>query len=409
MDIGLSRFQYPSQMLARNVGIEQAQAQTAQTRQQTSALEQQQRLQQQQAVQQAALQQLTQEAFQNPQALNALAAVDPERASKIQEYQTNQALFAGQAAMAFKALDADQKPKAYRQTLNTLAQRGIDISQLPDEYDPELVGPEIELAINSARDIEKQIGNRQIIETAQGTFTVDPQTGQATPVQIGGQQLTPYVKPPSTQITIDNKAESKEAEKLAELRAERFNTLLQSGDAARRGYETLDTLERAVSNPNAAQGAFAGVRSESKKIADLFGFNVEGLEDDAIIASVGNKLALQLRNPKGEDGGLTGATSDRDIKFLVAGVPNRDKTRTQNLALIKIAKKDKERTAQLAAFADQYLQETGSLKGLEMAKKDWLENHPLYEEGEEKEAIKQMLKGEGVKSGQVNGVKWRVK
>jgi len=164
-DIGLSRFQLPSQMLARNVGIEQARAQTAQTRQQTSGLEQQQRLQQQQFEQKAALQQLTQEAFQNPQALNALAGVDPQKASQIQEYQNNQAIFKGQAAMAFKQTDKDLKPQAYQETLRSLESRGIDTSQLPDEYDSALVDPSVDLAINSARDIEKQMAPAGISNT----------------------------------------------------------------------------------------------------------------------------------------------------------------------------------------------------------------------------------------------------
>lgn len=364
---------------------------------------------QQKAQQQAALQQLSQEATRNPQALQMLAGIDPERAQKIQSYQANQDMLVGRIAQSFDMLSIDEKERSYPQVINELKQAGVSVQGLPSEYDPKLVDDKVKLAIAKSRDIEKQIGSRQIIESAQGTFTVDPMTGQAMPVLEGDQRLTPYVKPPSTQISIDTKAEGKEAEELAKLRAKRFNALLESGDLARRSYETLDTLERAVQNPEAAQGAFARIRGESKKIADLFGFDVEGLEDEAIISAVGNKLALQLRNPKGEDGGLTGATSDRDLKFLVSGVPNRDKTRSQNLALIEIAKKDKQRTTQLASFADQYLQETGSLKGLERAKKEWLENHPLYTDPQEKERIKQMLKGEGIKSGQVGNIKWRLK
>lgn len=391
-----------SQSILRAQQINQAQAQTR-------ALDYDTQLKQQQAQQQAALRQLTKEAFNSPQGLQALAQVSPERAQQVQTYQANQDMVIGRIAQGFDMLDIDQKEKNYPLVINQLKQLGISTQGLPSEYDPDLVDSRVKLAISKARDIEKQIGSRQILETAQGTVAVNPMTGQAMPVQMGGQQLSPYIKPPSTQINIDTKAEGKEKEELAKLRAKRYGNLLESGETARRAVETLEVLRQAVSSPAASQGAFAGLRVESKRMADLFGFNVEGLEDDAIIASVGNKLALQLRNPKGEDGGLTGATSDRDLRFLVASVPNRDKTQTQNLALIEIGLRDKQRTVQLAEFADQYLQETGSLKGLERAKKEWLENHPLYPEGAEKDRIKQMLKGEGIRSGQVGNIKWRLK
>lgn len=188
--------------------------------------------------------------------------------------------------------------------------------------------------------------------------------------------------------------EKQEQKELGKIFAKKFQSITESGDQARRGLETLQTLEQAVINPDAAQGAFAGLRADTKKIADLFGVEVKGLEDDAIIAAVGNKLALQLRNPKGEDGGLTGATSDRDIKFLLAGVPGRDKTREQNLALIEIAKKDKERTIRLKQLADQYLEEQGTFKGFAKVKKQFFEENPLFEEGsQDKERIKGLLSG----------------
>lgn len=404
--LSLPQMQLPSETLLRAEQISNLESQR-EARNQQVALEQQQL--QQQSQQQAALQQLMREAQQNPQALQTLAAIKPEAAKGIQDYQNNQTLALGRAAMAFKMADRTNKPQVYQRTIKQLQSQGIDVSDLPAEYDPDdeqnvqMINSAVDFSINNARDIEKQIGQRQILETGQGIMTIDPQTGDAIPVTQQGQLLQPYVKPPETQITIDNKAEGKEAEELAKIRANRYKDLMDANDSARRGYETLETLKQAVSNPAAAQGAFASIRGESKKVAELFGFNPEGLEDDAIITSVGNKLALQLRNPKGEDGGLTGATSDKDLKFLVAGVPNKDKTMSQNLAIIEIAQKDKERTQKLAAFADNYLQETGSLQGLERAKREWLENNPLYQEdSQEKKRIKSMLQNKSVEPAQSN-------
>lgn len=137
-------------MLARN-------AQTANTEAQTRSLNQQTMLNQQKAQQQSALEQLTKEALQNPQGLQALATVAPERAKQIQDYQNNQALTLGKAAQAFKMTSLANKPKVYQQTIKSLQQQGFDVSELPAEYDQDLVDPQVDLAINSARDIEKQI------------------------------------------------------------------------------------------------------------------------------------------------------------------------------------------------------------------------------------------------------------
>ena len=143
-----------SQMMARNA--------------QTNALEQQASLNQQKfdfetqqvqekAQRQSALEQLTKEAFKNPQALQALGAVSPERAQQVQSFQNNQVLTIGKAAQAFKMTPLADKPKVYEQTIKNLQSQGFDTTGLPTNYDPKLVDSQVDLVINQARDIEKQI------------------------------------------------------------------------------------------------------------------------------------------------------------------------------------------------------------------------------------------------------------
>ena len=383
--------------------------------QRESALQQmqfrEQQFQQQQAQQQQ-LNQLRQAAFSNPEALRQLSVVSPDDAKNITDYQNNVSMELGKSAAVVKTTPLPDRAAVYKRQLQRLQSIGYNIDQLPSEYDPAIVDPQLEEAIGIARGVEKTLASteptkREIRETAGGLVAVDPMTAQAIPVTQNGAPLMPVERGQTINI---GAGQTEEAKELGKIRAKRYESLMDSKDSAQRGIETLQTLQRAVSNPEAAQGAFADVRASGKLVADLFGFEVEGLEDDAIIAAVGNKLALQLRNPKGEDGGLTGATSDRDLRFLVAGVPNRNKTRLQNMALVEIAMKDKARTVELANFIDNYLQETGSLKGVEAAKKEWLKNNPLYEEGSvEKERVKNMLKNKISTSGESQGVKWRIK
>lgn len=231
----LPQISLPSESLLRNEQINSLQTQQEVQRQQMN-------LNQQEAQRRSALQQLMREAQQNPQALQALSVVSPEAAKNIQDYQNNQAMIVGRAAMAFKMADRSNKPQIYQRTIKQLISNGIDVSDLPAEYDPDdpkivnMVNGAVDFAINNARDIEKQIGTRQIIETQQGVFTVDPMTGQSIPVQTGKQTLQPY-STPATQINIGdlNKTMTKVDEKVIE----------KSFEAQTAAEETLPALQRA--------------------------------------------------------------------------------------------------------------------------------------------------------------------
>ena len=361
-------------------------------------------MRQRQAQAQAAEQELMSlSASGDMQALNKLSAINPQAAQGIRDSFVDKNRKSTQLATAFLATPKDRREKLYKSFLTKAQQQGLDVSELPGEYSEE-AEQFIGFVRDSGREAEKVIASqqpikREIRETEQGIVAIDPTTGQALPVTENGQRLQPAQKSPETVVNV-GKSETEEAKEIGKIRARRYESVLESGDTARRGLETLQTLKTAVENPETSQGAFSNIRAESKKIVDLFGIKVEGLADDAIISAVGNKLALQLRNPKGEDGGLTGATSDRDIKFLVAGVPGRNKTREQNLALIDISMKDKQRTVKLKELGRQYFDENGTFAGFEKVKEEWLNENPLYEEGsEEKEKIKGMLKRSRKKGG----------
>lgn len=339
--------------------------------------------------QQQAFQQLTLEAYKKPdEILPMLYSRDPQAASKISD--DLQRRYATQYDSINLLTNADAKNK---QAIYDLVKPDLE-----REF------PEIEFGDKYSLDMQKSLKNRasviktkldktlQFRDTAQGVVGFNPRTGEAT--------QTGFSTAPRANTVVNlGEAETEEQKGIGKIRAARFEKYIDSGDQAQRGLDTLETLKQAVVNPDVAQGAFGSIRQEGKKIADLFGVEVKGLEDEAILAAIGNKLALQLRNPKGEDGGLTGATSDRDLNFLVAGVPNRNKTAEQNLALIEIAQRDKQRTIELKNEAVNYLERNGTMAGFEKYKKEWLEQNPLFEEGsEEKEQIKAMLESGGLQS-----------
>jgi hypothetical protein len=69
------------------------------------------------------------------------------------------------------------------------------------------------------------------------------------------------------------------------------------------------------------------------------------------------------------------------------------KTQSQNLALIEIGIRDKERTIKLSNLANQYLAEKGTFKGFAKVKKEFYENNPLFPDKEDKARISDMLRG----------------
>jgi len=152
------QFGQPTNVVGGFLGGLRAGQQFQTGRLQQEALQQQISQREQLIAQEQALTQLRQEATQSPEALSRLATIRPQEAQQIQQFQTNRALLGGQAAQALKLTPMEKRPQVYQQTIRSLQQQGVDVSNLPAEYDPEVVDPLLDFYINSARDVEKQLG-----------------------------------------------------------------------------------------------------------------------------------------------------------------------------------------------------------------------------------------------------------
>ena len=143
--------------LAQNQQLRQAQLKhhEIQTEKLQSDIAHTQRVERQNAI----INQLAQIATSNSpeagEALNQLSAFSPEAAKGIRDNQIAKVERQGELALAFKKSSLEYKPKLYKNIRKTLELEGHDVSNLPDDYDPKLVDPMVDFAINSARDIEK--------------------------------------------------------------------------------------------------------------------------------------------------------------------------------------------------------------------------------------------------------------
>ena len=73
---------------------------------------------------------------------------------------------------------------------------------------------------------------------------------------------------------------------------------------------------------------------------------------------------MGLRSPNGIFGGLTGNTSDRDVKFLLAGVAGVDKLPGANKLIIDAMRKIYQRKIDYNKEASTWIEQNGDTKGM---------------------------------------------
>lgn len=101
----------------------------------------------------------------------------------------------------------------------------------------------------------------------------------------------------------------------------------------------LSTMEE-ILDTGLQTGALAGLSKSAKSLVQsLFpDTEIEGLAEAEVFEALSNQLALLIRNP--DSGmGLPGATSNRDLQFLIDSVPNLQKSPEGNKVLIKVYRK----------------------------------------------------------------------
>jgi len=84
-------------------------------------------------------------------------------------------------------------------------------------------------------------------------------------------------------------------------------------------------------------GALANVSKKAKSLAQSFfpDTDIEGLKEAEVFDALGSQLALLVRNPA-SDMGLPGATSNRDLDFLISTVPTLTKSVEGNKLLLEV-------------------------------------------------------------------------
>jgi hypothetical protein len=137
---------------------------------------------------------------------------------------------------------------------------------------------------------------------------------------------------------VDKVAEAYKVGEMGDIRtamAERSKAFQSSA-----GLKTKLTTMEEILDTGLQTGALAGLSKSAKSLVQsLFpDTEIEGLAEAEVFEALSNQLALLIRNP--DSGmGLPGATSNRDLQFLIDSVPNLQKSPEGNKTLIKVYRK----------------------------------------------------------------------
>ena len=114
-------------------------------------------------------------------------------------------------------------------------------------------------------------------------------------------------------------------------------------------------------------GALAGLTKSAKSFVQSFFPDVEisGLKEAEVFGALSNQLALLVRNPK-SDMGLPGATSNRDLSFLIDSVPNLQMSVAGNKLLLEVYDKTHELKASVMKEQARIIRENGGVPPLDL-------------------------------------------
>lgn len=111
--------------------------------------------------------------------------------------------------------------------------------------------------------------------------------------------------------------------------------------------------------------------------------DARSLSRQETFVALGNQLALRLRNP--DSGlGLTGNTSDRDVRFLLDSVPNLSSTEEGNKILLKLWRQSNDYTKRKFRFvADLRKRGGGNIpQDIDYRIIEWEDNNPMFTQAE---------------------------
>ena len=208
-------------------------------------------------------------------------------------------------------------------------------------------------------------------------------TGQATPVQMGGQQLTPYVKPPSTvvnvggeQLAFRKKIEESEGTRISE----QMGKIETDANNAVGILANLDFIEENLKNVQTT-GPLDTAQIFVNNLANQLGVDVDLAETSSKeeINAASRALSVPLVKQLGVN------PTDRDAKIIESTVAGLGKSKQANYDLINISRQIANKKLAHAKIAERLKQE-GKERKIGQAIREYDSKNPVKPPKKAKEA-----------------------
>ena len=175
----------------------------------------------------------------------------------------------------------------------------------------------------------------------------------------------------------ENRAAIKAAEKEAEANAAIMKDLrAKSWEGYNKATQSNARLDQAEATMNTWKpGPGSNVRKLFNSVMPFFGMEPnDALSDQQVFEALTGMDMLAARNPKGEIGGLTGATSDKDVELLRSMVRNAGMTPKAIKIMIDFQREVNKRKVEMFKIVNGHEGDSQSLKKKLM---EYKEKHPL--------------------------------
>lgn len=203
------------------------------------------------------------------------------------------------------------------------------------------------------------------------------------PYQVGpGNKL--QHPPAESRMTVDQRGQMMYAQTNEKHFAELNHAIPKAANDARGQIATLSRMSQLLADPTINTGAGAEMILDLKRLAKTAGIDVGDLGGAEAVRSIGNKFALELRNPN-LGAGMPGAMSDQDRKFLQSIPPGLERTPEGSKIIGEYLTRLAQRNLEIEKLRQTYVKQHKSLDdGFYQVVGDYAEKNPLFPEAVQK-------------------------
>ncbi|MEM7730422.1 MAG: hypothetical protein AAF311_14320 [Pseudomonadota bacterium] len=179
-----------------------------------------------------------------------------------------------------------------------------------------------------------------------------------------------------TNVAVDlGRGETEYDRTVGKANAEYFVAIRSEEQAARRALNSLDVMERAMSDPGFYSGAGVERVAQLKKFGAALGLNADGISSMETFNAQAKSAALDTMG-----GSLGAGFSNADRSFVTEQVPGLENTPEGNRKLIAIQRAINQRKLDMAREARAYAERNdGRIDiGFDSYIADWAEANPLF-------------------------------